>query len=388
MFHRSRRPLGALAGLLSLAAILAAPAFADIKAFNAAVKAGDYKTAAAEAETIWKTWDKSSPDTALMAREFGFAALVSGRNDLAQTFGKFLVEQGKSLPTPDDQPATSAVLKAIADFKVSKQGEPERAALREALFARNAAPNADMTTVLSWQALYVADWNRFDWDNVIKDAAGAVDLLKRQPASLLARQREAEVMAAAADFVQGRARQTPQTRSAVYEAMANLHDVIVGDLNAATSAGLRSQLWAVKWKAEAWTGAVESYMNSSYTQIGSVISTAIKPRALAQPNFAQIAEDAGVAAVPVCDGKFEGRTIKYPENRALEGLVGSVIARIETDADGKVVKSEVLSAVPLDGFGDRVVETVKDWRYKAKNTSGCRLNSRNHIFHVQFVIGR
>src|SRR5262245_40175476 len=95
---------------LAVTAILAAPAFADIKAYNAAVKAGDYKTAAAEAEAIWKTWDKTSADTALMAREFGFSALVSGRNDLAQSFGNFLVQQGKTLPTPDDQPATSAVL--------------------------------------------------------------------------------------------------------------------------------------------------------------------------------------------------------------------------------------------------------------------------------------
>ena len=45
---------------LACAAALTVPAFADIKAFNAAVKAGDYKTAAAEAEATWKTWDKSS----------------------------------------------------------------------------------------------------------------------------------------------------------------------------------------------------------------------------------------------------------------------------------------------------------------------------------------
>jgi hypothetical protein len=102
--------------MLAWAFVACAPAFADVKAYNAAVKAGDYKTAAAEAETIWQTWDKQSPDTALMAREFGFAALVSGRNDLAQTFGAFLVQQGKLLHTPDDQPATSAVLKAVADF--------------------------------------------------------------------------------------------------------------------------------------------------------------------------------------------------------------------------------------------------------------------------------
>ena len=383
--HRTFR--SACAALV-LAIAAATPAFADIKAYNAAVKAGDYKTAAAEAETIWQTWNKSDPDTALMAREFGFAALVSGRNELAQTFGKFLVEQGKTLPKPDDQPGASAVLKAIADFKVSKQGEPERAALRDALFARNAAPNVDMTSVLSWQALYTADWNRFDFDNVIKDAAGAVELLKRQPASLIARQREAEVLSTAADFIQGRSRQTPMTRAAVYNAMADLHDAIVADLNAAASPAMRSQLWTIKWKAEAWTGAIESYMNSSHTQIGSVISTALKPRDLARPDFAPVAEDPAVAAVPVCDGKFDGNTIKYPESKAFDGMVGSVIIRLETGADGKVTGSEVLSAVPLEGFGDRVTEAVKDWRYKAKNTSGCRLNSRNHVFHVQFVIGR
>jgi TonB family protein len=382
MFLQLRAAMAAAAAVL-----LALPAFADIKAYNAAAKAGDYKTAAAEAETIWQTWDKQSPDTALMAREFGFAALVSGRNDLAQTFGNFLVQQGKTLPTPDDQPAISAVLKAVADFKVSKQGEPERAALREALFARNAAPNADMTSVLSWQALYTADWNRFDWDNVVKDTAGAADLLKRQPASLLARQREAEVTHAAAEFIQGRSRQTPQGRAAVYDAMADQHDAIVADLNAATSPGMRSQLWAVKWKAEAWTGAVESYMRSSYSQIGSNISTAIKPRSLAKPTSSPVTEDPAIAAIPVCEGKFEGSTIKYPESKALSGLVGAVIIRIETAADGKVAKSEVLSAVPLDGFGERVTEAVKGWRYKAKSTSGCRLNSRNHIFHVQFIIG-
>ena len=54
-------------------AAIASPAVADIKAFNAAVKAGDYKTAAAEAKSTWAAFDKTSPDTASVAREFGFA---------------------------------------------------------------------------------------------------------------------------------------------------------------------------------------------------------------------------------------------------------------------------------------------------------------------------
>jgi hypothetical protein len=38
------------------------------EAFNAAVTAGDHKTASTEAREIWKTWDKSKADTAFMAR--------------------------------------------------------------------------------------------------------------------------------------------------------------------------------------------------------------------------------------------------------------------------------------------------------------------------------
>ena len=386
MFKQLRSILAGAAMAAILVPCLAPAAFADIKAFNAAVKAGDYKTAATEAEVIWKSWDTTDPQTALMAREFGFAALVSGRNDLAQGFGKFLVEKGQGLPFKDDQPLTSAVLLRIAEFKLTKGGDAERAALRDALFARNAAPNVDMTSVLSWQALYTADWNKYDWDNVAKDTTGAIELLKRQP-SLIPRQREAEVTAAAAGFIQNRAKLTPNNRAAVRDAMADLHDSVVADLNAATPA-LRNQLWPVKWQAEAWAGAIESYMDSSYAQIGSNISTALKPRQLAVPAFAPVAEDAATAAIPVCAGAFEGRKIQYPDSRAFEGLVGSVIVRLETGADGKVTTTEILSAVPIDGFGARVIDAMKDWKYKAKSTSNCRLSSRNHVQHVTFVIGR
>ena len=55
-------------------ALLTGAAFADIGAFNAAVKAGDYKTAASEAKVIWAGWNHADPDTAVVAREFGFAS--------------------------------------------------------------------------------------------------------------------------------------------------------------------------------------------------------------------------------------------------------------------------------------------------------------------------
>ena len=68
----------ALRVFLSLAVFApAAPAFADIAAYNAAMKAGDYKAAAAQTTTIWSGFDKTSSDAAGVAREFGFANLSS-----------------------------------------------------------------------------------------------------------------------------------------------------------------------------------------------------------------------------------------------------------------------------------------------------------------------
>jgi TonB family protein len=378
------RELGAL---VCAAAFLAPAAFADLKAYNAAVKAGDYKTAAIEAEATWKTWNTNDEQTALLAREFGFAALVSGRNDLARQFGEFLVEKGATLPTPDDQPAISAVLFRLADFKL-KSGDGERRALREALLARSAAGAADMTSVLSWEALYVGDWNVADWESAVTDAAAAADFMKRQKA-LQVRQREAEIVSASAAFLRGRGRVT-KGRNDFYTAIADVHDAIVADINTAASPSTRSQLFEAKWKAEAWALAIASYLESSYTQIGSNISTALEPRPLVQPQLAQHPENPADAQRPLCEGKFDGRKLVYPSSKEYQGLVGSVIARMETDATGKVTNTEVLAAVPLKSFSDQVVRTMNTWTYKpAKDvdTTSCRLNSRNHNFRVIFRIG-
>ena len=68
-----------------------APAMADIKAFNAAVKAGNYKQAAVEAKSVWATWDRQDRDTAVMAREFGFVSYVAGDFAAARDFAQTIV---------------------------------------------------------------------------------------------------------------------------------------------------------------------------------------------------------------------------------------------------------------------------------------------------------
>lgn len=374
--------------LLVTALAMAVPAHADIKAFNAAVRAGDYAAAAVEAEAVWKTWDIADEQTALIAREFGFAAYVAGRNELARQFGQFLVEKGATLPTPDTQPATSAVLFRAADFRLSS-GDAQRKALREALLARSAASGVDMTSVLSWELLYVGDWNAADWEGVEMDAASAAEFFSRQSAGLLHRQRKAELTAASAMFLKGRNRVT-KGKNDYYDKMADVHDAIVGDINAAVSQSDRNLLWPLKWQAEAWSMAMWSYLTSSYEQVGSNISTRVKERALARPMLAQFPEDPSLAGVPICDGEFVGKKLTYPSSNAFRGVVGAVVARMVTAPDGKVVNAEVLAAVPMENFGEKVADTQKTWTFKpakGANVAGCRLNSLNHVYKVIFYIG-
>ena len=383
MFQRFR------AGLLAAAILvpcLAPAAFADIKAFNAAVTAGDYKTAATEAETAWRTWNKSDKDTALVAREFGFAAYISGRYDLAKQFGQFLVEQGASLPAPDAEPATSAVLLRAADFALSG-GDAEAAALREALLARSRNGGADMTTVLAWERLYRAGWSKGDWGNTERDAAAAAEFFKRAP-SLLIRQRGAEVVGAAAAYRVERRNDTAD-RNRAYFAMADAHDAVSADINRFSDPAVRKQLWPLKWASEAWAYAMEAYLESSDRQVGSHISSRLKPRDLVQPDYEQYPEDEATRSLRVCEGGFQGRKLTYPSSKAFDGQVGSVIARMETDASGKVTDVEVLAAVPAEVFAEGVVATLKTWTYKpTKKASGssCRLNFRNHTYKVRFYI--
>jgi hypothetical protein len=235
-----------------------------------------------------------------------------------------------------------------------------------------------MTSVLSWEVLYVADWNAADWASAKADADAAAAFLAREK-SLLVYQRKAELQGASAFFVGGRSRNT-QSRNDFYPAMADVHDRIVGDLNGANSESLRSQLWPLKWKAEAWAIAIESYTVSSYEQVGSNISTKLDARALQQPNSFQYPEPAS-SRLPVCKGGFEGERLVYPESKRFEG-VGSMIARLETDQTGKVTAVEILAAVPDESFVSNLVNTMKSWVYRPApglEPGSCRLDFRN--FH-------
>jgi TonB family protein len=364
----------------------AAPAQADIKAFNAAVAKGDYKAAAAEAEVIWGAWNKTSSQTAIVAREFGFAAYMSGRYDLAKQFGQFLVEQGGSLPTPDAEPRTSAVLYRAADFALSA-GDAQVQALRKALLDRNQDPDIDLTSVLAWERLYQNQFAKGAWREAEVDAAAAAQFYSRASA-LLTRQRNAELTKNVSAFLYERMNDKPE-RNRAYIGMTDLHDEVVADIDRINDEKILKQLWPVKWQSEAWAYSLESYLEETNRQTSSRISSKLEPRKLAQPQYGQVQEDPATSSLPVCEGDFEGREVTYPPSKDFRGYVGAVVARIETDTSGKVTNVDVLASVPADVFAQGVAATLKTWTYKpSKSSAGasCRLNFRNYTYKVRFYI--
>jgi hypothetical protein len=365
--------------LVALAtAALATPAFGDIAAFNAAVKAGDYKTAAAEAKTIWSTWDKADPDTAILAREFGFASYVSGDFAGAQMFGQFLKDKGATLPTPDDQPATSRVLLSAASFRL-KSDDATRKDLLDALKAREAAPGLDTTSLLASEALYKSDWAAGRFVAASDSGMLAYRIISRGGEVLAPRALEARSTAAAAGFLGGRDQQD-------YGQMMDTHDAIIVAIDAAKDPKRRQSLVNLSFTMEAWGNATYQFFDSA-EQIGSSIPMKIKRRAFTRPQYTYFPDDPGSPAGDYCQLDINERAINYPQSSGFSGIVGSVIVKMDIDAQGGISNVEPLASVPARQF----VEAVEDAAPRLKATRaggapGCSIARENYIMTFVFRI--
>jgi TonB family protein len=378
MFRRISRL--ALAGAAIGAVFMAGAALADIKAFNAAVKAGDHKTASAEAREIWKTWDKSKADTALMAREFGFTSYMAGDYAAARDFGQFLKDQGASLATPDDQPATSRVLLAAANFRLEAK-DGTRQALHDALKAREAVKGIDFTTVLAAEALYRADWASGVWIRAAETGGLAWRLLDRAGDPLALRALDARAAAATAGFMSG-----PDKDD--YESIVDAHDAVVAKMDAALNPRTRLTFAPLKYQLQAWASSVTEYFRASQ-QTGSNIPVRLKARELAQPASAIFPE--AVLTGGQCQQlePVAWPDLRYPQPAMFSGMVGTVVMKLDVDATGRVTNWETLAAVPARNFAKAVEEAMPSVRFqKAKGEApNCSLARTSYVFSVLFRMG-
>ncbi len=370
---------GVFRGVVALACAVAfvIPAFADIRAFNAAVKAGDYRKAATEAKASWKEWDRADPDTAVVAREFGFASYMAGDFAAAREFGRFLKDNGARLSTPDSQPDLSNVLFAAAGYRL-EPGAATRDALLDALKARERRAGIDMQSVLAAEALYRGDWSTGNWGGASESAALADRLLARGGAQLLSRTLDARATAAVSGFMGGRDKQD-------YEKIVKAHNDVVAAIDAAPDPRQRAILIPLKFRLEAWSLSVSSYFKATQ-QTGSLISKDVKTAPLRRLERAPF-DDMQTGPDP-CEGDIDIGSLRYPLAAEYRGMVGTVIMRYDSDGEGRITRPEILAAVPMAQFAEQVVKAAADFRLKrtAGDKPSCSLAGTSRLVRIIFQI--
>jgi len=373
---RLGRTLG-LAGIACAAAVVAGAALADIAGFNAAVKAGDYKTAAVEAKSAWAAWDRSDPDTALIAREFGFVSYMAGDYAAARDFGEFLRNEGARLTKPDDQPATSGVLLAAANFRLGAN-DGTRKALRDAVKAREAAPGLDTMSLLAAEALYKSDWGAGRWSEASDSGLTAYNIIARGGEVLAPRALEARASGAAAGFLAGADQKD-------YERIMDTHDAIVVAIDGAKDPRRRETLVNLSFNMRAWGLATFQYFDSA-EQVRSNIPIKVKWRDFTHPQYSYF-QTASPPAGDYCKVDINERAIIYPQSNAFRGIIGAVIVKMDVAEDGKVTAIDPLAAVPAQHFVEAVVDAQP--RLKVSKTGGppgCVVARKDWIMSFTFRI--
>ena len=374
---RKSRLSSLFAVFLGVALTAVAPASADMKAFNAAVKAGDYRSAAVAAKTAWTSWDKSDPDTAVVAREFGFAAYMSGDYATAREYGLFLQDHGASLPKPDDQPVISRVLLSAANYRLGASGQT-RQALFDALKIRAAGSGIDMQSIVASEALYRGDWASRNWMGAAQSGEMAYALIERAGSGMLPRAMQGKTVSVIAGFLGGRDKQD-------YENIVEAHNAVVDAIDKAPEPKRRQDLIPLKFQLEAWASSVHAFFESSQ-QTGSLIPKNVKELPLKETGRS-LFEERQVGA-DACQGELDTTGLRYPHMAEFTGMVGTVILKFDTNAQGSVSNTEVLAAVPVAQFAKTVEAAASRFRLKPRSGDpvGCSLVAQSRVITFSFVI--
>lgn len=162
---------------------------------------------------------------------------MAGDYAAAREYGIFLRDNGKSLATPDDQPVSSAVLLAAAEFRLGAS-DATRSALFNALKAREGQAGIDNLSVLAAEALYKQDRAKGDWARASESAGLAWRLLGRAGTQIALRAMDARAAAATSGFFSG-----PDNKD--YDNVVDAHDAPVDALEAESNPQKRLEAWTL-----------------------------------------------------------------------------------------------------------------------------------------------
>ena len=377
MLNHCFRTLPALAVLVGMMA----PAHADIRAFNAAVQSGDYRTAATEADTTWQTLDRTSADTAAIAREFAWVSMLAGDPSSALVYARFLVEQGPTLSTPDPTPAISRVLHDWASLATASS-VTSRSRLMDSLRVRATIAGRDLISARAAQALAAEAWSASDWPQTESAAMLAVRFFDDLGAAQSPARYHARRLQALSNFMRTKA---PEAYTTLYDMAGELHDLIAASPDAAT----RERLGTEYHEAVAWADAI----------YGAITAGRRPPPArrfatsAIHPSIAELLYPApGDAALPRCRLTLarNAATPGFPIVSRFKDFDGEVIVALDVQPNGGFSNARILAAAPAPDFAEATLDVVRSWRWRidgATQPPACRM-PQVHLMTFEFALGR
>lgn len=367
-----RPVIGQLLSCLMAALLLAAPAFADLKSFNAAAKAGDYKAAAAAAAEMWPTLDKAAPDIAVVAREFGWVAMLADDPRAAQVYSGFLVDTPPATAPAEYVHVVARVLHAWADFTAAPTRET-RYSLAALLAERASVHATDLISLRAAQALFQDDWSRGRWKEAAADGLTGATLLRDYGKTLADAGFRFEMGAIAATFAD-------RPRAEAANQMRALSERVLADALETADPALKDRLTRIYFNVNAWAQVAERMMQQQDRRF--------------QPTKSDIARRAqklltpapGDPALPECAITREAstRTPRYPSGPLFNGWPGFATYRLTVAADGRFSEIRLMGAAPHSDFGAAVDKVIEDWRWTFRDSvrpPQCRMPE---YYYVEF----
>lgn len=364
-----------------LATLLAAPtAKADIRSFNAAVQAGDYRGAMVVAGQTWPTVDLASPSAALVAREFAWVAMLAGEPASALMYSRFLVEQGNALPHPDPAPAVSRVLHDWATLEAAASPQA-RANLMQSLYKRATVPGRDLISPRAAHALLAEAWAAGDWAQAESAAMYAIRFLDDLEAGSIAARFEARRGAAMAIFMRTK---SLEAYNALYDIAGEVHDQIAATSDGASRVRLATEYYA----ATSWADAIYGGLGSRQRELADRRASISTGRA---PMNELLYPAPGDASLPRCRiALARADSPGFPFILKFKDLAGSVTYAAEVAQNGVLQNPRLMAWAPHPDFVRATEAVQSSWRWRIEGTlqpPACRL-PKVHIVTFEYALGR
>lgn len=371
MGYIGKQAVAALAAL----SLLTAPASADIRAFNAAVQAGDYRAAVAAANETWPSI-QNTPDAAAIAREFGWVAMLAGQPNVALTYSRFLVEQGATLARPDTSPAVSRVLHDWASLAVGPSPQA-RAQLLASLRQRGAATGRDLISARAAHALHAQSVAAGDWVQAYDSALLAIRFLDELGPPSPASRYELRRGVAVSSFMRVK---SAEAYNALYDVAAELAEQV-----AATPPGpARDRLASEYFQSVAWGDVMHGALPAAIRKVTPDRRNAVR-------QLAEILYPApGDTALPRCRISLtrEFRSPGFTFEPRFRDLGGEVIYALDVRPDGTFANASPLASAPHGGFANTVSSLIPGWRWQVDPGQPACRTPATHILTLEFALGR